>query len=377
MSHSPGCATTADEWDGSELLSEADLMDLGTVNEDLGENLELWYDMDEADPAHDVPMAHASEEHEHCTAVGGFGDNARVDGVLNLADLPGEILVEILVIVATMFGNPLALLVSKAHLSKSFRSATRVALAMLKRADFREWSRTVDDAAVAAVISTSLSSLDLSGCKITDATVVAVALGCPHLESFDLEGCKMITNAAVVQLASLCKKLASLNLRNSYCGEFSDTDVEALVSGCPQLVSLDLGDSENFTDAAVVALASRCKKLVSLNLNSGAGNYHITVKAVVLLASQCKQLKSLGLNSCYNITDEAVAAVASWCSQLESLDLGHCRHITDAAAVALASGCKRLTSLNLRYCGSITSAAVQALGSGCPQLVSLHLSGTT
>ena len=149
MSHSPGCATTADEWDGSELLSEADLMDLGTVNEDLGENLELWYDMDEADPAHDVPMAHASEEHEHCTAVGGFGESSRVDGVLNLADLPGEILV----IVAEMFGNPLALLVSKAHLSKSFRSATRVALAMLKRADFREWSRTVDDAAVKKVVS--------------------------------------------------------------------------------------------------------------------------------------------------------------------------------------------------------------------------------
>ena len=373
MSHSPGCATTADEWHGIELLSEADLMDLGTDNEDLGENLELWYDMDEADPAHDVPMAHASEEHEHCTAVGGFGEGARVDGLLNLADLPGEILV----IVAEMFRNPLALLVSKAHLSKSFRAAARDALAMLKRADFRAWSRTVDDAAVAAVVSTCLSSLDLSGCKITDATVVAVASGCPQLESFDLQGCKMITTAAVVELASWCKKLASLNLRNSYCGEFSDATVVALASGCPHLVSLDLGDSENFTDAAVVALASRCKKLVSLNLNSGAGNYHITVKAVVLLASQCKQLKSLGLNSCYNITDEAVAAVASWCSQLESLDLGHCRHITDAAAVALASGCKRLTSLNLRYCGSITNAAVQALGSGCPQLVSLHLSGTT
>ena len=373
MSHSPGCVTTDDEGDGIEL---PDLMDLGTDNEDLGENLELCYDMDEADPAHDVPITHASEEHEHCTAVGGFGENVRVDGVLNLADLPGEILGDILNIAAEMFGNPLALLVSMAHLSTSFRAAARVALAMLKRADFHEWSRTVDDAAVAAVISKSLSSLDLSGCKITDATVVAVALGCPQLELIDLEGCKMITHAAVKQLASCCKKLASLNLRNSYCGEFSDATVVALASGCPHLVSLDLGDSENFTDAAVVALASRCKKLVSLNLNSGAGNYHITVQAVVLLASQCKQLKSLGLNSCYNITDEAVAAVASGCSQLESLDLGHCRHITDAAAVALALGCKRLTSLNLRYCGSITSAAVEALtahGSGCPQLVSLHL----
>ena len=58
MSHSPGCVTTDDEGDGIEL---PDLMDLGTDNEDLGENLELCYDMDEADPAHDVPMTHATK----------------------------------------------------------------------------------------------------------------------------------------------------------------------------------------------------------------------------------------------------------------------------------------------------------------------------
>ena len=50
---SSGCVTTADEWNGIELLFESDLMDLRADDEDLGdmddENLEEWDDMDEAD----------------------------------------------------------------------------------------------------------------------------------------------------------------------------------------------------------------------------------------------------------------------------------------------------------------------------------------
>ena len=48
-----GCVTTADEWNGIELLFESDLMDLRADDEDLGdmddENLQEWDDMDEAD----------------------------------------------------------------------------------------------------------------------------------------------------------------------------------------------------------------------------------------------------------------------------------------------------------------------------------------
>ena len=50
---SSGCVTTADEWNGIELLFESDLMDLRADDEDLGdmddENLQGWDDMDEVD----------------------------------------------------------------------------------------------------------------------------------------------------------------------------------------------------------------------------------------------------------------------------------------------------------------------------------------
>ena len=106
-------------------------------------------------------MTRTPEEHGPGTAVGGVGEEDAVDGSVILANFP----VELLVILAETLGNPLALLVSKAHLSKAFRAAAGAAQATLEHADLREWSRTVDDAAVAAVVSkcTQLSTLNLDG----------------------------------------------------------------------------------------------------------------------------------------------------------------------------------------------------------------------
>ena len=96
-------------------------------------------------------------------------------------------------------GNPLALLFSKAHLSKAFCEAARAAQGLLKCANLREWTGTIDDAVVAAVVSkcTQLTSLNLCGCRyITNAAVVAVASECKQLTTLNLNGCHKITDAA-------------------------------------------------------------------------------------------------------------------------------------------------------------------------------------
>ena len=86
-----------------------------------------------------------------------------VDLGLKLAGLPDELLLQL----AETLGNPLALLVSKAHLSKAFCEAARNAQGLLKHIDLCVWKRTVNDAVVAAVASKcpQLSSLNLHGCK--------------------------------------------------------------------------------------------------------------------------------------------------------------------------------------------------------------------
>ena len=118
------------------------------------------------------------EEHEPGTDAKTVCQDARIDGSLILAEFPSELLV----VLAEALGNPLALLVSKAHLSKAFRDAARAAQASLKHADLCEWARTADDSVVTAVVSkcTQLSSVNLRDCrKITNTAVKAVASGCP------------------------------------------------------------------------------------------------------------------------------------------------------------------------------------------------------
>ena len=99
---------------------------------------------------------------------------------------------------AKALGNLLALLVSKAHLSKAFWicRAARDAKGLLEHVELREWTTTVGDAAVAAVVSkcSQLSSLNRWGCSnITNAAVVevvAVASGWKHLKMLDLRDCQ-------------------------------------------------------------------------------------------------------------------------------------------------------------------------------------------
>ena len=221
-------------------------------------------------------MAHTPDEHEPGTAVGGLGQDAQVDGSLILANFPSELLV----ILAETLGNPLTLLVANAHLSKPFHAAACAALAILEDADLSEFSQTVDDSAVAAVVSM-----------------------CPQLSSLDLQRCKNITDAAVIAVASSCKQLVSLDL--GFCNITDAALLVALASGCKKLTALSLSGCE-ITDAAVVAVASKCKKLTRLHLG---GCENITDAAVVAVASRCKKLEELVLAGCTNITDAVLARI--------------------------------------------------------------------
>ena len=202
-----------------------------------------------------------------------------VDIGLKLAGLPSELLLQL----AETHGSPLALLVSKAHLSKAFREAARDAQGLLRHIDLNEWAQTVDDAAVAVLVSncSQLAYLNLHGCRnITDAAVVSVASNCKQLTTLNLLGCGKITDAAVVAVASKCTLLSSLDLES--CSSITDAAVEAVASGCKQLTSLNLRYCDKITDAAVEAVASGCEQLRTLKLR-GCGN---TTDAALVTAEQ-------------------------------------------------------------------------------------------
>ena len=191
-------------------------------------------------------MTDTPQEQEPGTEVETDRQERLVDGSLLLAGFPSELLLQL----AESLGNPLALLVSKAHLSKAFCEAARAAQATLAHADIHKWARTVDDAFVAALVlnCSQLASLSLEWCdEITDAAVVAVASGCKQLTTLGLSFCDNITDAAVMVVASDCKQLTTLNLAR--CGKITDAAVVAVASGCKLLTTLDLQGCE-ITDAA-------------------------------------------------------------------------------------------------------------------------------
>ena len=309
------------------------------------------------------------EEQEPCA------DSEQVlDGSLALARFDPELLLHL----AETVGNPLLLLVSKAHLSKAFRDAARDAQGLLKHIDLREWRETIDDAVVTEVVSRSplLSTLNMHGCRsITDAALKAVGSNCKQLTNLDIGSrrSEIMTDAGVVAVACGCTQLTTLNLGGCW-REITDAALVAVGSGCPKLSWLDLSYCFNITDAAVVAVAAGCPQLTTINLG-GCGN--ITDVAVMAVASGCPQLTSLDLTSCGNpnVTDAALTAVASGCPQLTYLNVAYCYHITDAAVLAIASACAHLTSLNLRGCLFITNVAVVAVASECDKLTMLDLGG--
>ena len=121
------------------------------------------------------------------------------------AEFPSELLVQL----AETLGNPLALLVSKAHLSKAFCKAARAAQATLTTLNLA-YCYKITDAAVVAVASEckQLTTLDLQGCgNITDAAVVAVTSGCKQLTLLYLGGCRKITDAAKANIPSTVRVL--------------------------------------------------------------------------------------------------------------------------------------------------------------------------
>ena len=97
-----------------------------------------------------------------------------------------------------------------------------------------------------------LTSINLSCCGITDASVIEIAKGCSQLSSINLTACRNITDASVIEIAKGCSQLTSINL--SWCGNITDASVIEIAKGCSQLTSINLTFCSNITDASLIAL---------------------------------------------------------------------------------------------------------------------------
>ena len=90
-----------------------------------------------------------------------------------------------------------------------------------------------DGGVVALECCPQLESVNLSGCILTDASIVAFAGSCPRLKSVDLDGCEYITDVSIVALAASCPLLKSVSL--SYCELITDASIAALKAALPDV----------------------------------------------------------------------------------------------------------------------------------------------
>jgi tetratricopeptide (TPR) repeat protein len=234
-----------------------------------------------------------------------------------------------------------------------------------------------------------LTSFNLSGCKnITDKGLESLK-GLTALTSLDLTYCSNITDKGLESLKGLID-LTSLSLNGSYinASKITDTGLESL-KGLTALTSLDFSRCNKITDKGLEAIKG-LTALTSLDLRycSITDKGLEVIKGLIDLTSlslnRCSNitdkglealkgltaLTSLGLQNCTNITDKGLEALKSL-TALTSLDLYNCRNITDKGLEAL-KGLTALTSLDLHNCSKITDKGLEVI-KGLTALTSLDL----
>uniref|UniRef100_G1NUX1 F-box/LRR-repeat protein 15-like leucin rich repeat domain-containing protein n=1 Tax=Myotis lucifugus TaxID=59463 RepID=G1NUX1_MYOLU len=241
-----------------------------------------------------------------------------------------------------------------------------------------------------------LQSLCLGGGSPTEASFVALILGCPALRSLDLSGCNSLFASGTLlaqpetaqQVRQALSGLRELNLAG--LRDLADLSFNRLSSCAPSLERLSLAychltfelgpawGSINPQDSSPSQLSfhnllrfvkERAARLRALDL-SGTGLPPEALQALGQVAGL--QLQELSLHSCRDLSTEAVAALCRQQPGLTSLDLSGCSELADGALLAVSRGLRHLQRLSLRKLQRLTDAGCTALG-GLRKLQSLDM----
>lgn len=216
-------------------------------------------------------------------------------------------------------------------------------------------SKFSDAAAVDLAAMPALVSLSVSRWSITDMFVKNLFAngGGAAIASLSLSGCSELSDLALVHACSGAgSRLRSLKLR--HCRRITDAGLDALVSNCVVLESLDISSNDMVTADGVARLGN-ISTLRSIDANSVA---NISDAAVAQLV-ESGLLTSISLSWCPQLSD-GTAQCLSACPGLVHVNLSGCKRLTDLGVTALAA-LPVLEKIGLMYCGELTSASLRTL----------------
>ncbi|XP_054367275.1 uncharacterized protein LOC123855366, partial [Mirounga angustirostris] len=249
---------------------------------------------------------------------------------------------------------------------------------------------------VAYHLGPKLQSLCLSGGSPTQASFVALILGCLALRILDLSGGDSLFTGGTLlaqpetaqRVRQVLRGLCELNLAG--LRDLTDLSFNRLSSCAPNLerlslaychLTFELGPARGSLgpqDSSPSQLSfhnllrfvkERADRLHALDL-SGTGLLPEALKALGQVAGL--QLQELSLHGCQDLSTEAVAALCHLQSGLTSLDLSGCSELADGTLLAISRDLGHLQCLRLRKLQWLMDAGCTALG-GLRELHSLDL----
>ncbi|XP_039619158.1 dynein regulatory complex subunit 6 isoform X1 [Polypterus senegalus] len=173
-----------------------------------------------------------------------------------------------------------------------------------------------------------LDEIILQGCKdLTDQAIVNLCKLQPQLKSLDLSVCTELSSKSVLNISATLKDLQSLKLQKNW--RITDNGLADLVQR-KSFHTLDVSECNHITGSELVKGLSSPEcgaKLISLNFSCCAMIKDITLFSLVQLVGPT--LRVLDLTSCLYLTDLSVRAIASYLPGLAVLRMGWCKELTD------------------------------------------------
>lgn len=216
----------------------------------------------------------------------------------------------------------------------------------------------------ARAASEILEEICFKRCPVMDCGVQSFITGCGNLLHLDLTCCQSISDSTLFVLAENCRFLETLLLEN--CLGITAAGLASVASGCPNLHTLDCTDC-SLGDSDVEGIA-KIQNLQTLKLGFSV---KVTNCGLAYLRANCGSLRHLDLYRCEQIGDEGITALLEGCHSLTEVNLSY-TSVTDEGLLVLTH-CRDIVNVELRGCLGITSIGLTHIAGVLPHLTDLDL----
>jgi len=224
-------------------------------------------------------------------------------------------------------------------------------LGVLNLADCVRVSDTGVRYIVEGLPGSKIRELNLTNCiRVSDVSLLRISQRCFSLMYANFSYCEHVTDAGI-ELIAVLPSLTSLDV--SGCN-ITDTGVVALGNNS-KIRDLMLSECCSVTDVGLQKLFPNIKGLENLDISHLNQLSDQTLKS---LAFCCRRMRCLNIAGCPQLTDQGIQYLSGVCQFIERLDASACFRLTDRSLRFLRKGCVNIKLLMLLYCKNISKIAV-------------------